>query len=460
MKSLRARLTAATAVIFAVGLGALCASLYWSAAQAAERTARIRAHALADQLAQAVEWEGGRLQRDRHLLRRLAGTTGVAFEIAAADGSRIAAAGPPGWPADGFSPATSASTERSVEGRLWHLTRLPRIPLSEDDTANAPLLNIAVAVDVTDDRAALVRLGFLLALLGPVVLLLGILGVRSAVRRALAPLAEMRAAAATIHARNLSARVPVPDTADELAELGRRLNEALARLEETFHRERAFLADASHELRTPVAISLADLEVTLARERPPGEYRQALETQLATTQRLRSIVESLLTMAAADAGRIRVQRATCDLGRLLADAAQPLRPLAASRNVTLQVETAAALPLEGDPTLLRQLFDNLLVNAIRYNRPGGRVEIGCAGADGIPRAWVRDTGPGIAAEHLPRLFERFYRVDKGRAREEGGAGLGLAIVRWIADAHGASVEVTSTPGEGTAFTVTFPGVSA
>lgn len=461
MNSLRARLTLGVACVLGIAIGGLCAALYLGAARAAEKAARSRLDAVADLVATGVEWDEARLARDEDVLKRLEGVPGMAFEIRGPDGAPLAAGGAPGWPPDGFERAGGADTAESG-GRAWRVARLSRLPLVENRPETAPILGVAVAVDVTDDRAAVARLGTLLAVLGPAVFLLGVFGVAAAVRRSLSPLKAMGDAAGSVSERNLAGRVPVPDTADELARLGASLNAALDRLERAFHRERGFIADASHELRTPVAIALTNLEVALSRPRRAEDYEEALKTQLETTRRMRDIVESLLTLARADAGRIPVRLEPLDLTSLLRDTLDHLGPVAAGRNIALRLETSSPVPVQGDAGLLRRLFDNLVANAIRYNRPGGSVRVEAAPGNGTVTARVRDSGPGIAAGHLPHLFERFYRVDEGRAREEGapaGAGLGLAIAKWIAEAHGGAITVDSREGEGSTFTVSLRGAA-
>jgi signal transduction histidine kinase len=181
-----------------------------------------------------------------------------------------------------------------------------------------------------------------------------------------------------------------------------------------------------------------------------------METLLQTTRRLRGIVESMLTLARADAGRLPLQREPVDLASILRESAAHLAPPAAPRRIALDVRADAPIPFAGDAGLLRQLFDNLIANAIRYNREGGRVDVTGEAANGRVTVSVRDTGIGIPADHLPHLFERFYRVDGGRSRAAVSAGLGLSIARWIAKAHGGSIGVESEPGKGTTFRVTLP----
>jgi signal transduction histidine kinase len=215
-----------------------------------------------------------------------------------------------------------------------------------------------------------------------------------------------------------------------------------------------FMADAAHELRTPVAVLRTQAEVALQRDREPAEYRAALETTVRDAERLGGIVQNLLTLARVDAQEWPLRREKLFLDDLVPDAANAARLLADASKVQVDVSSLDEAPVEGDPALLRQLLLILLDNAVKYT-PKGRVVIGVTQADGKATVAVEDTGVGIAAEQLPYVFERFFRGDPARGRTEG-AGLGLAIARWIADVHGATLSIASRLGEGTRVTLTFP----
>jgi heavy metal sensor kinase len=472
--SLRLRLTLAVALVLALVVGGFSVALYGTAEDAALGTARARLEAAVGVLAVATEWDEDRLKVEEDMLETMEAAEDTAYRVETEDGKKILSESlPAGLSAKVFVAAmmrSHAADDRiavfeDIPGRTWAgFSPLRSVRNEEKDPGPVPPARMCVAVDVTSDWAALARLKRLLWTLGPIVFCLGVGGTWLAVGRGLAPVRAMAGAAARIDERSLSTRVPVPPAADELARLGTSFNAALERLEQAFHRERGFIADASHELRTPVAIALTNLEVTLARPRSPKEYEEALATQLDTIRRMRGIVESLLTLARADAGRLTPQREPVDLAALLRRAVDDIAPVAAARRVDLALDAPAPVMTTGDPGLLRQLVDNLLTNAIRYNREGGRVDVS-AGANGHGVAvTVCDTGIGIAPEHLPRLFERFYRVDKGRSREEGpsagsghsGAGLGLSIARCIADLHGGAIAVESALGRGSTFKVTLP----
>ncbi|MGE3817828.1 MAG: sensor histidine kinase [Isosphaeraceae bacterium] len=283
-------------------------------------------------------------------------------------------------------------------------------------------------------------------------------------RKAIGPIATMSATVAGISASNLSRRIDLGDVDTELGDLGAILNVMLNRLETAFERQVRFTADASHELRTPLAVLLAQTELALARPRTPEAYQEALLACQRAGRRMNALVEDLLTLANVDAGKIDANKTQVDLGALAEEGVELLRPLAEARGVRVEVATSAEpVWVFCDPGRLAQVVMNLVGNAITYNRPGGSVSVS-ASIDQEDEAMavliVDDTGVGISEEHLPRLFDRFYRVDLARAREDrersGGGGLGLAICQGVVEAHGGSISVTSRLGVGSAFEVRLP----
>ncbi len=272
------------------------------------------------------------------------------------------------------------------------------------------------------------------------------------VRRALAPIDQITRTAHRISAEDLSRRLNLPATNDEVGRLAATFDDMLARLDEAFRRERQFTADASHELRTPLAAMQAILSVTRAQLRSPEDYELALADLADETDRLRGLTEDLLRLARGET-QPSGAREKIDLSTLLGDVTDSLRPLVEGKGLALTCDVPAGLALIGDSDALIRLFVNLLDNAVKYTERGGITVAGRAHADGL-RVTVADTGIGIPAEHLPHVFDRFYRVDKGRA--ERGTGLGLAIAWQITQAHGGALTVDSTPGVGTTFTVFLP----
>jgi signal transduction histidine kinase len=269
-------------------------------------------------------------------------------------------------------------------------------------------------------------------------------------------------AAQLIGAEDLSRRLDLDLPDDEMGRLARAFDAMIARLEAAFERQQRFTADASHEIRTPLGIMRSQLDVALARPRSPEEYVRVLEAVRLQVDRLSKLTERLLTLARAD-GSQTAALVPVDLQDIVAEAAASVAGRARALGIRLQVEIEDVPAAKGDPIWLGQLLLNLLDNALRHTPPDGRVTLSVApalgGEDGRANGVairVEDTGEGIAPEHLPRLFERFYRAEPGRARASGGAGLGLAICDWVARLHAGRLTVTSTPGAGTCFTLWLP----
>jgi heavy metal sensor kinase len=277
--------------------------------------------------------------------------------------------------------------------------------------------------------------------------------------RSLAPVSSMASHAAEITASNLHERLPVTG-GDELVRLAHVINDLLDRLEKSFEQQRRFMADASHELRTPTAIVRTEADVTLSRDsRTSEEYRASIEIMQDASRRLTRIVDDLFLLARADAGHLVVQQSAVYLEDVVDGAARSIRHLADARNVRVELRHLVEAPMRGDADLLGRILLNLLDNAIKHAPPGSSVAIGMARRNGAVDVSVIDAGPGIPAEAVDRLFDRFFRVEASRTRhdgDKGGAGLGLAIARRITEAHGGRLElVTSRPGH-TEFRLTLP----
>lgn len=273
--------------------------------------------------------------------------------------------------------------------------------------------------------------------------------------RVLRPVGRISAAADAITGENLSRRIDVAKTENELERLAQTLNRTFERLEQSFERQTRFTADASHELRTPLSIVISHAELALRKDRTPPEYREALQSVLSAAQRMKAVVEGLLTLARADARDLNLRKERVDLHKVVDETARLLAPVAKDRNVSVTASAETAI-VTGDPDRLREVVANLLTNAIRYNRDGGRVDVALEVESGRAVLTVTDTGIGIPEKEQSQVFERFYRVDKARSREQGGSGLGLAITKWIVEAHGGTISFTSREGSGTTFTVHLP----
>jgi heavy metal sensor kinase len=278
----------------------------------------------------------------------------------------------------------------------------------------------------------------------------GWVGGRLLIGRILNPIRRITRTAASISESNLSSRIDTAVTENELGDLARTLNSAFDRLEAAMVRQNRFTADASHELRTPLSVLMTQMELALRKERAPSEYREVLEVCLKAVRRMTSLGEGLLFLARADAKSVELRREPLDLKEVVEEAVGFARPMAESRGVHLSV-TAESHRMVGDRDRLGEAVTNLVANAILYNRPQGRVEVTLK--EGLLA--VSDTGPGIPEEDRPHIFERFYRADQARSRNTGGAGLGLAITKWITEAHGGAIDFTCGAGGGTTFQVRF-----
>jgi heavy metal sensor kinase len=314
---------------------------------------------------------------------------------------------------------------------------------------------ILVGREIRDELAGMRRSAWLLGGTGATVFVLGLAGGWWISRRELRPIADISATAVKIASGDLAQRIPIDDVG-ELSDLARVLNDTFARLHESLVRQARFTADASHELRTPVSVLLTQTQSTLARERSVAEYQESLAACQDAAQRMRRLIDSLLTLARLDAGDAHPPRSACNLDEIVSDTVELLRPLARERGLTVTTDLKAA-PCHGDPEQLGQVMANLIGNAVHYNRPGGTVVIRTAAESGTAVVSIADTGLGIATEDLPHIFERFYRADKARSNASGRTGLGLAIARAIVEAHGGTIMANSRPGEGSTFTVRLPG---
>jgi heavy metal sensor kinase len=360
-------------------------------------------------------------------------------------------------------------------GLVGQLLPAPAVPSTDQQTANAVLTGVGefrvasrlVAgqpgefIIQAADSLELYRRelrGLLAVLVGTVPIILGgaLAGGYWLSRRALAPVDRLTVAALDISAARLDRRVSVLNPDDELGRLARAFNGMIERLERSFDEIRRFTADAAHELRTPLAVLRNEAEVTLRADRPPEQYRQVLENQLEEIGRLTRLAEELLFLCREDAGLERAVRQPVRIDQILEQLVGQLQTAAQARELTLALDDIPACVVSSDPDRLRRLFFNLLDNALKYTLPNGTVRISGAPRRDRIEVVVSDSGVGIPAEHLPRVCERFYRVDPSRSRAIDGAGLGLAICRAIVEAHGGKLQIESAPGAGTRVTVSLP----
>lgn len=313
-----------------------------------------------------------------------------------------------------------------------------------------------VGRDITPEEEQLVRFKWSLSVSGIGVWLLGLLGGWWLAGRAIKPIARISATATRIAAGNLDERISTAGTASELDQLSHVLNETFDRLNAAFERQRRFTADAAHELRTPVTILLNETQRILKRERSGEEYRQSAATCQETAQRMRRLTETLLLLARQEAADNRAQHAPDDLARIAADTLAQLATLATAHRIEEHAKLDPA-PCRIDAGAIGILVTNLVANAIQHHHPtGGHVWV-TTGRDGNHAVLtVRDDGPGIPADDLPSIFERFHRADAARTGGGNHTGLGLAIAKAIADNHRGTITVASEPGRGTTFTVRLP----
>ncbi|HUD65445.1 MAG TPA: ATP-binding protein [Candidatus Sulfotelmatobacter sp.] len=360
-------------------------------------------------------------------------------------------------------------------------TRIPFPPAEKKDgvrrtrlASGQPLLIVTMSFTTPDGSRFMVESGMpdqqiqvvlhglllTLAIYTPFIVFLAIGGGYWLMRRSLQPVDEITARAEGITSSNLSERLPVIRTGDELERLSNALNRMIARLEDAFQHINRFSADASHELRTPLTILQLELEGIVHNHRLSESLEDQIGSALEETHRMYRIVESLLTISRLDAGDAKLDLLHLDLSALATSTGAEMRVLAQEKAITLRTTTEDSVYVEGDRTRLQQVVANLIDNAIKYTQECGTVEVSVHSESGKAVLQVSDNGGGIPAEAVPHVFERFYRVDKARSRASGGAGLGLSIAKAICAAHGAEISVSSQEGRGSCFRVEFPLVPA
>jgi heavy metal sensor kinase len=316
------------------------------------------------------------------------------------------------------------------------------------------VVEVGVSTARTEETVRQVLL--MLAIGLPIAVCVAVAGGFVLVRRALKPVDNLSQKAAAITQHNLSERLPVVRSGDELERLSVSLNLMISRLEDAINSSKQFVADASHELRTPLAVLRGELENLAQDVELKSQTRETLGSSLEEVDRLTEIVEGLLALSRLDTGEAQTQRERFDLAALVATTADQMSLLAEDKHIKVVCASSEHVMIEGDQAKLKQVVVNLLDNAIKYTPNGGRIDLTIAQEAGEAVLDVADDGIGIPPEALPHVFKRFFRVDGSRSRDQGGAGLGLSIVKSICDAHGARVEVRSTPGRGSCFRLRVP----
>jgi heavy metal sensor kinase len=358
-------------------------------------------------------------------------------------------------------------TNRSIRDTPLRIITFPVV----DNNYVTKIVQIASSLEEVED--ALNTLFIILMITVPLALMVAILGGQFLAHKALKPVDHITQTARMITSQNLSKRIDPPKVKDEISRLIETFNEMISRLDQSFQQIKQFSSDASHELKTPLTILKGEVEVMLRKQRTPQEYQQTLKSNLEEINRMSQIVEDLLLLSKADTGEIRLNKEDINLPNILTEVVTQMDILASSRRLHLFTSNHHQdIHILGDALQIRELFINLIENGIKYTEEGGSIHISLQkeylspernqtdGGQGEREKFVKvivsDTGIGIAKEDQARIFNRFFRVDKARSREQGGSGLGLSICKWIVEAHQGEIKVESELGKGSSFIVKLP----
>jgi heavy metal sensor kinase len=455
----RVRLTLAFAAVLAVAIVVADVALYLALSRAETGAAADVLVSQANTLVNGTEDVNGQVRFGPGDLPTET-QQGVAVEaaIVAADGSITQS---PGQALSNATLTGIAATARSKTTpappfSVRDSRGVPRLVYALPLQGQSPAAVLVVSRSVGELQAALNQTILFLAVLSVLVVLAGTLLAHRLAGNILEPVRRIASTARSLSQHDLNRRVEVDVPPDELGELVETFNGMLARLEASFESLRRFTADASHELRSPLALMRSELEGTLARARTPAEYQQVLRGLEAEVEHMARMVDQLLMLARADAGALRPAETNLDVADFLHETAARWRPVAQTRHVRVDVDAPDSGSVWGDPDLLRRVMDNLIDNATRHTPEGSAVQL--IGAP-TARGWnidVRDQGPGVPPAARSVLFERFVRADTARARDTAGAGLGLALSRAIAESHGGSLQLLDQNGSGAAFRLFLP----
>jgi heavy metal sensor kinase len=317
---------------------------------------------------------------------------------------------------------------------------------------------VQVGISLESTEIDLRRLLIIMILAGAGLLLLASLGGNFIIRKALKPVKSVVQTAKDITADDLSLRIEAGQRQDEIGELVATFNDMISRLEKSINKIKQFSGDVSHELRTPLTIIRGEIEVLLRKERSREEYQKTLKSALEETDYLERIIDDLLFLSRIEALEKKEFDKKVQLDEVVLNVVESQELSAKNKDITLDIKTVEPAQLYGEEILMERMLTNIIDNAIRYTPSGGKVEVSLENKDGKPMLQVQDTGIGIPEESLSLIFDRFYVVDKSRFKETGGLGLGLSIVRQVADSHGAEIEVQSELNKGTTFLIRFKGV--
>lgn len=360
-------------------------------------------------------------------------------------------------PVAGSRPLPAGDGSIRIHAGVYPTRRDPDITgIRSSRQDHGPAVLVVTAEDLAPVEARLRRLTWRLLAAFPVTLLVAAVFGWLLSARIIAPISSMAESAARIEAADLSGRIPVRGSGDEIDRLASTLNAAFGRLSSALESQSRFTADAAHEVRTPVAVVRAQAESALRAERTPEEYRRALKRILESALRLEELVEGLLVLSRADSRPALEVPDSIDLSLLAQRVVDNRAEDAGRRSLPVDLRVPGPVMVRGDRRLIGIAAGNLLDNAIRFSAETGRITVTVEFEEGVALLHVADQGPGIEPEHLPHIFERFYTANASRSRDEGGSGLGLSLVQAIARLHGGSVAVRSAPGEGSIFSLRLP----
>jgi heavy metal sensor kinase len=456
--SVRTRLTLWYATVLAVSLIAFALLVYYAAgsvfSQRQDEVLRSTAETVASAYMEELEEEQSSAKANQVVLNELVFPNRY-VEVTDAGGQVVAWSGNLSGHVVSIPPTTLTEAQKqSIGFAIVNNLRVAVVPLSRNREVGYAA--VAEPTSVVDESLRRLRRDFIAGI--PLILLLASAGGYFLARKTLSPIAVMDQQTQRITAENLAARLDVMNEHDELGGLAATINRLLSRLESSFKEQQRFVADASHELRTPLAVLRGETEVALSKSRNADEYKDSLHLIKDEAERLSRIVEDLFLLAQQPLDRTAVVKEAVRLDQIVAECGRAAQVLAAQKDISLKLDAQTPLSLNGDDELLQRMILNLLDNAVKYTPRGGAISIELTKKNGQAFIAVRDSGVGIPAKDLPHVFDRFYRVDKARARAVGGAGLGLSIARSIAQAHGGTIRVESDRS-GSSFTVELPSSS-
>lgn len=456
LDSVRTRLTLWSATVLALSLIAFAVLVYYAAANIfnarQDELLRSTAETVASAYVQELEEENSVAQANEVVLAEMVFPNRY-VEVSDPAGHVVAWSGNLAGHQFTIPAATLTAARQRGTFVVLNDLRVAVVPLSPGKELGFAI--VAEPLSVVEEGLRRLRRDFLFGV--PLILILASLGGYFLARKSLSPIALMNQQTHRISAENLAARLDVTNPRDEVGHLALTINALLTRVDGAFQEQRRFIADASHELRTPLAVLRGETEVALQQERVITEYKQSLALIKDEAERLSRIVEDLFLLARQPVDAPSITRETVRLDQLVADCARAASVLAVQKGLRLGLNgNPPALTVMGDDEMLKRMLLNLLDNAVKYTPAGGEVNIDLGSENGHARIVVTDTGIGIPAVDQPRIFDRFYRVDKARSRALGGAGLGLSIARWIVEGHGGTLSVESAPGQGSAFRVELP----